>query len=191
MPFVFEKNSKIQDIITIQPKVFWDERWFFMETYHEKEFRENGVDAIFIQDNHSKSAKGVFRGFHFQAEDTQAKLVRVINGAILDFVIDIRKFSSTYGQYIHETLSAENKKQLFIPQWFAHWFVSLEDNTEFTYKCDKYYNPSAEMWIAYNDKDLNIDREKIIQKHNIHELILSEKDKKHPTLQELYEHNPF
>ncbi len=191
MAFTFEKNKDIPDIITIQPKVFWDERWFFMETYNQKEFTENGIDTVFIQDNHSKSNKGVFRGFHFQTQNTQSKLVRVLQWSVLDFAVDIRSASETYGKYIIELLSTDNKRQLFIPKWFAHGFLSLEDGTEFAYKCDDFYNPNSEGWILYNDKDISIDRNIIMQKYNINELILSEKDKKQLSLKEFYENNPF
>lgn len=191
MTFIFEKSNSINDIILIRPKVFWDERWFFMETYHQKEFEDNGIKNIFVQDNHSKSNKGIFRWFHFQTKHTQAKIVRVVSWSLLDFAIDIRKNSPTYGKYISEYLSADNKKQLFIPQWFAHGFITLEDSTEILYKCDEYYDVSSEIWIIYNDIDLNINRKWIMQKYDIKELILSERDKKHPTLQEFYSVNPF
>lgn len=191
MVFEFKKNKMIEDIILIQPKVFWDERWFFMETYHKKEFEDNWIKNNFLQDNHSKSNKGVFRGFHFQMENVQAKLVRVIKWSVLDFAIDIRKNSPTYGKYICEILSDVNRKQLFIPKWFAHGFLTLEDNTEFLYKCDDYYNPQWDWWIIYSDPDLNIDWADIMKNNNIKNLILSEKDKKHLTLKEFNKTNPF
>jgi len=191
MWFVFERNNLINDVILVSPYVFGDQRWFFMETYNQKSFVENWISNIFVQDNHSKSSKGVFRWFHFQTQNTQAKLVRVVSWAVLDFAIDLRKNSQTYGKYIVEMLSAENKKQLFVPKWFAHWFLTLEDNTEFVYKCDDYYNPQADWWILYSDSDLNIDRNKIMQDYSIRELILSDKDKKHPTIKEFLETNPF
>lgn len=191
MWFVFERNAIINDVILITPQVFWDERGFFMETYHQRDFENNWIKNIFVQDNHSKSNKWVFRGFHFQTKNGQAKLVRVVRWSVLDFAIDIRKDSPTYGKYISEVLSAENKRQLFVPQWFAHWFLTLEDNTEFVYKCDNYYDPSNEVGIFYADKELGIDWDKIMQQYDITEMILSEKDKKHSTLRDFYAINPF
>ena len=112
-----------------------------METYSQKELTSHGIDAEFVQDNHSLSKSGVFRGFHFQTQHSQAKLVRVISGAVLDFAIDLRKDSPSYGQHISVELTAQNKKQLFVPRGFAHGFLTLSDNTEFVYKCDDYYMP--------------------------------------------------
>ncbi|AHB41439.1 hypothetical protein P148_SR1C00001G0648 [candidate division SR1 bacterium RAAC1_SR1_1] len=191
MGFSFEKNSLINDVVLITPQVFGDQRGFFMETHNQKDFVENGISNVFVQDNHSKSSKGVLRGFHFQRENTQAKLVRVISGSVLDFAIDLRKNSQTFGKYIMEVLSAENKKQLFVPKGFAHGFLTLEDNTEFVYKCDDYYNPQADGGILYSDPDLDIDREKIKRDYDIQDFILAEKDKKQPKFKEFLENNPF
>jgi dTDP-4-dehydrorhamnose 3,5-epimerase len=191
MAFTFTKNEVINDIILIDTKSFWDQRWFFMETYNQKDFEANWITTKFVQDNYSKSIKGVFRWFHFQTQHTQAKLVRVNIWSVLDFAIDIRKDSPTYGRYIYELLSAKNKKQLFIPKWFAHGFLVLEDETEFYYKCDDYYDPEHEGGIYYTDKEIQINREEIMKNHDIKELILAEKDKKHPTLKEFYINNPF
>jgi len=191
MAFTFERNKIINDVILIIPQVFWDERWFFMNTYIQKEFEANGIPNVFVQDNHSKSNKGVFRWFHFQTKNSQAKVVRVISWSVLDFVIDIRKDSPTYGKYTFELLSAENKKMLFVPVWFAHWLLCLEDGTELVYKWDNYYDPANEKWIIYTDADLNINWKEITQKYDIKEFIMSEKDKKHPTLKEFYAVNPF
>lgn len=188
--FKFTK-TKIPEVIIIEPQVFWDDRGFFMETYSEKEFIYAWINCSFVQDNHSKSKKWVFRWFHFQTKNTQSKLVRVISGSVLDFAIDLRKNSKTYWEYIVEELSAQNKKQLFVPKWFAHWFLTLEDNTEFVYKCDDYYSPEYDWWIIYSDPMLNIDFEEIKEKYNIEELAFSDKDKKHPTLEEFYGKNPF
>lgn len=162
-----------------------------METYRHEDFDKNWISNIFVQDNHSKSNKGVFRWFHFQTQHNQAKLVRVIKWAVLDFAIDIRKNSKTYGKYISELLSADNKRQLFIPKWFAHGFLTLDDDTEFVYKCDDYYDPKSDWWILYSDIDLHIDRNAILKQYDITEPILSEKDKKHPTLKEFYAANSF
>lgn len=191
MAFTFTRNEIIPEVIMVDTQSFWDQRWLFMETYNQKDFENNWITTKFVQDNLSRSLMGVFRWFHFQTQHTQAKLVRVNTGAVIDFVIDIRKNSKNYGKYIFEVLSAENKKQLFVPKWFAHGFLVLEDNTEFVYKCDDYYDPNHEGWIYYKDNDININREKIMKEYNIKELILAEKDKKHPTLKEFYPSNPF
>jgi len=191
MAFTFEKNKDISDIIIVQPKVFWDERWFFMETYNQKEFTNNWIDTIFIQDNHSKSNKWTFRGFHFQTQNTQSKLVRVLRWSVLDFAIDLRKISDTYGKFVIEILSWENKKQLFIPKWFAHGFLALEDESEFAYKCDDLYNPESEWWIIYNDADINIPWDEIMEKYIIENIILSEKDKKNMWLKDFEKISPF
>jgi len=188
--FKFTK-TKIPDVIVIEPQVFWDERGFFMETYSFTEFKQNWITVEFIQDNHSKSKKWVFRWFHFQTKNTQSKLVRVISWSVLDFAIDLRKDSTTYWKYIVEKLSEKNKKQLFIPQWFAHWFLTLENDTEFVYKCDNYYSPEHDGWIIYSDTDLNIDFWEIKNKYNIDELHFSDKDKTQPTINEFYSNNPF
>jgi len=190
MVFKFSK-TELEWAYVISPQVFGDERWFFMETYNQKDFQNNWIPNIFIQDNHSKSHKWVFRWFHFQTQNIQAKLIRVTKWSILDFVIDLRKKSPTYKEYIMEFLSAENKKQLFIPKWFAHWFLTLEDWTEFIYKCDDLYNPKAEWGIIYNDAKININREELMKEYSIKELIISEKDKKNLTLEEFYKINPF
>ncbi len=188
--FKFVKTD-IPEVILIEPQVFWDDRWFFMETYSRREFIENWIDCSFVQDNHSKSKKGVFRGFHFQTKNTQAKLVRVVSWAVLDFAIDLRKTSNTYWKFVVEELSARNKRQLFVPQWFAHWFLTLEDDTEFVYKCDNYYSPEFDGGIMYSDPSLSIDFEEIKEKYKIEELSFSEKDQKHPTIEEFYSDNPF
>lgn len=190
MWFIFQ-NTELSGVILIEPKVFGDERWFFMETYNKKDFFEAWINCEFVQDNHSKSKKWVLRWFHFQTQNTQAKLVRVTKWSVLDFAIDIRKNSSTYGKFVMEELSEKNKKQLFVPKWFAHGFLTLEDDTEFLYKCDDYYNPSSEGWILWNDEDINIDWNDIKIKYDIKNIILSDKDKINPTLKEFYINNPF
>ena len=188
--FKFTK-AKIPKVIIVEPQVFWDDRWFFMETYSEKEFKQNWIIVNFVQDNHSKSSAGVLRGLHFQTVNTQSKLVRVISGSVYDVAVDLRKDSPTYWKWVWEVLSAENKKQLFVPQWFAHGFLTLEDNTEFVYKCDDYYNPDWDWWIFYNDSGIWINWDEIINEYNIEEVLLSEKDKNHKWIKEFYNSNPF
>jgi dTDP-4-dehydrorhamnose 3,5-epimerase len=157
----------------IKPKVFRDERGFFLESYSEKVFAENGIDAKFVQDNHSLSVKkGVLRGLHFQLPpNEQAKLVRVTRGKVLDVIVDIRKNSPTFGKWESFELTSENFEMLFIPRGFAHAFLTLEDNTEFMYKVDGFYAPESDSGIIWNDPDLNIS-------WPIKEPILSEKDSK-------------
>ena len=163
----------------ITPKVFEDERGYFFESFNKKIFeKETGVLIDFVQDNQSKSSKGVLRGLHYQTgEFEQAKLVRVINGSVLDVCVDIREDSQTYGKHFSITLDSIEKKQLFVPRGFAHGFLVLEDNTVFSYKCDNYYSRESERGIIYNDESLNID-----WKFNEEQLILSKKDKALPIL---------
>lgn len=181
-------KTPIEWLTIIEPQVFWDERGFFMETYSEREFKNAEIYVHFVQDNHSKSKAWVLRGLHFQTLNTQSKLVRVIAGSVYDVALDLRKKSPTYGKWYGILLSAENKKQFFIPQGFAHGFLTLEDNTEFVYKCDNFYNPSWDGGIAYNSNELNIDWWKYF---DIEKLIVSDKDKKHPTFWEFNTINPF
>ena len=148
-------------------------------------FKELGIDNIFVQDNISKSSKGVLRGLHFQKDEyAQAKLVYVLRGAVLDITVDLRKDSETFGKYVAVELNDKNKQMLFIPRGFAHGFLTLEEDTEFIYKCDNFYNPKSEVGIVWNDTDLNIDWN--LEKYNIKEkeLIISEKDKKNITFKE-------
>lgn len=171
-------KTKIEGLIIIEPKVFSDKRGYFMEAFSEKWFRENIFDTRFVQDNESRSGYGVLRGLHFQKPPyEQAKLVRVVNGKVWDVAVDIRKQSPTFGQYIGIELSAENKRQVFIPRGFAHGFLVLSDEAVFQYKCDNYYSPQSEAAIAWNDPSLNIDW-KLPSK----DIILSEKDKNNPFL---------
>lgn len=143
----------------IEPAVFGDERGFFMETWNQKRFEElvTGKLTKFVQDNHSKSKKGILRGLHYQTENIQGKLVRVVSGEVFDVAVDIRLGSPTFGQWVGEYLSAENKRQLWIPEGFAHGFYVTSDTAEFVYKCTDYYNPQAERSIIWNDADLAID----------------------------------
>ena len=160
-----------------------------METYSDKEFAEIGLNYNFVQDNQSKSRKGVLRGLHFQKENTQAKLVRCIKGEVFDVAVDLRPGSKTYGKWEGVVLSEENKKMFMIPRGFAHGFLVLSDEAEFTYKCDDIYNPKAEGGLAWNDKDVNIDWP--LGDMKVEELLTSEKDGKWPTLAELKETDLF
>ena len=150
--------TKIPGLIVIEPKVFGDERGFFFESYNERAFNEaTGVSPRFVQDNHSKSVKGVLRGLHYQLPPrAQGKLVRVVQGEVFDVAVDIRKGSSTYGQWVGEILSADNKKQLWIPSGFAHGFLTLSDTAEFLYKTTDTWSPEHERAILWNDETLNI-----------------------------------
>ena len=174
-------RTKIKDVIICEPKVHGDDRGYFVETFRADKLEEFlGYKLNFIQDNESKSSKGVLRGLHYQlAPDAQTKLVRVIQGSVLDVAVDIRKGSSTFGQYVSVKLTAQNKKQLLVPRGFAHGFVVLEDDTIFAYKVDNYYSPKCDRGIAFDDQDLNIDW--ILDKS---ELNLSDKDKIQPKLKE-------
>lgn len=149
--------TAIPDVLLIEPKVFGDERGFFYESYNEKAFHEaTGLDVRFVQDNHSKSARNVLRGLHYQVLQPQGKLVRVVQGEVFDVAVDIRKGSKTYGKWVGEILSADNKKQLWIPPGLAHGFVVLSETAEFLYKTTDYYAPAHERCIAWNDPDLAI-----------------------------------
>lgn len=179
MPFEFEKQA-IEDVILVKPKVFGDNRGFFMETYKKSDFFANGIEVEFNQDNHSKSSAHVLRGLHFQkAPHGQAKLVRCSRGRIYDIAVDIRKGSKTFGSYVKVELSEENKHMLFIPEGFAHGFVVLSEEAELIYKASGEYCPQADCGIIWNDKDINIDWEIDF------EPILSEKDKVQKTLKEI------
>lgn len=149
--------TEIPDVLIIEPRVFGDDRGFFFESFNEKAFNEKtGLDVRFVQDNHSRSVKNVLRGLHYQIQQAQGKLVRVVAGSIFDIAVDIRKSSPTFGQWVSCELSAGNKRQLWIPAGFAHGFVSLEDGTEVLYKATDYYAPEHERTILWNDPDLAI-----------------------------------
>lgn len=177
--FTFNKTS-IEGVYIIEPTVFGDERGYFMETYHQGEFKEAGLDLNFVQDNQSKSTKGVIRGLHFQYTNPQGKLVRVINGEVFDVAVDLRSNSPTYGKWEGVILSDENKKQFYVPEGFAHGFVVLSDTAEFTYKCTNFYYPEDEGGILWNDPDIGIDW----PIENIDNIVLSGKDEKWRTLKE-------
>lgn len=173
-------KTYIEDLYIIEPTVFGDNRGFFMETYNYKEFEENGLNMIFVQDNHSKSKKGVLRGIHFQNKYPQGKLVRVIKGTVFDVAVDLRKNSKTYGQWFGLILSEENKRQFYIPERFGHGFLVLSNEAEFVYKCTNYYNSEDEEGIIWNDPNINIDWPIAY----IDKVILSDKDKNWNTLEE-------
>ena len=172
-------RTQIPDVVICEPIVHGDDRGYFVETFRADKLEEFlGFKINFCQDNESKSSKGVLRGLHYQlAPHAQTKLVRVIQGRVLDVAVDIRRNSPTFGQHVSVELSGENKKQLLVPRGFAHAFVVLEDNTTFAYKVDNYYSPECDRGIAFNDVDLNIDW---LLEHN--ELNLSPKDTKQPKL---------
>ena len=180
--FEFIKND-IEGLVVIKPTVFGDDRGFFMETYQKDEFARAGIDKEFVQDNHSKSSKGVLRGLHFQTENTQGKLVRVISGEVYDVAVDCRPASKTFGQWFGVVLSSENKMQFYIPEGFAHGFLVLSDEAEFVYKCTDVYNPGAEGGIPYDDPTVNVQWPQVDCP-----LKLSEKDKHHtPFSQQKFE----
>ncbi len=150
--------TAIPDVLILEPKVFGDDRGFFYESYNQQAFQAaTGLDVTFVQDNHSKSARNVLRGLHYQVEQPQGKLVRVVQGEVFDVAVDIRKGSKTFGLWVGQTLSAENKKQLWVPPGLAHGFVVLSETAEFLYKTTDYYAPAHERCIAWNDPDLAID----------------------------------
>ena len=173
-------DTLLEGVKIIEPRIFGDARGYFFESWNERNYREAGIDCRWVQDNESKSRAGVLRGLHFQAAPyTQAKLVRVIAGSVLDVVLDIRKGSPTFGKHVAVELSDRNKRQLFVPRGFAHGFVVLSDEVIFAYKCDNPYMPSHERGIAFDDPALGIDW-KIGRDH----AILSEKDTKNPLLKD-------
>ena len=169
-------ETSIEGVYIIEPKVYGDDRGYFMETYKESDFIQAGLNYKFIQDNQSKSKKGVLRGLHFQKTHPQAKLVRVLEGEVFDVAVDLRKGSPTYGKYVGVVLSSENKKMFMIPRGFAHGFLVLSETATFTYKCDELYHPEDESGVMWNDPDIGIEWPEV------GEILLSEKDKKHPTL---------
>lgn len=150
-------ETDIADLLIIEPRVFGDERGFFMETWNDAAFRKAGLDLAFVQDNHSRSQKGVLRGLHFQNPGPQGKLVRVANGAVFDVAVDLRQGSPTFGQWAGVELSAENKRMFFVPEGFAHGFLTLEDNTDFLYKCTAPYAPQSEYTLAWDDPQVGIE----------------------------------
>jgi dTDP-4-dehydrorhamnose 3,5-epimerase len=175
-------STTISDLYVIEPAVFSDERGFFMETYRKQEFHENGLTMDFVQDNHSKSKKGVLRGLHFQTKHAQGKLVRVIQGSVWDVAVDLRDGSPTFGRWEGVLLSAQNKKMFYVPAGFAHGFLTLENETEFVYKCTEYYHPEYDTGIHFNDPEIGIIWPLKDYGLNPEDLLLSAKDTKLPTL---------
>ncbi len=174
-------ETEIQGVYIIEPKVFGDSRGYFFESYSRREFEAKVGQVEFVQDNESKSCYGVVRGLHFQRPPhAQAKLVRVVKGKVLDVAVDLRKDSPTYGRHVSVELSEDNHRQVFIPKGFAHGFSVLSEEAVFQYKCDDYYAPETECAIAWNDPELNID-----WRIPADQVILSEKDKRHPELKDL------
>lgn len=182
------KNTNLQDVKLITPAVFGDRRGFFEETYSDRDFKAAGIDFDFVQDNQSLSTQaGVLRGLHFQrGKAAQTKLIRVVTGAVLDVIVDVRKGSPTYKQWEGYLLTDSNHRQLLVPRGFAHGFVTLTDNVNFVYKCDNYYDAEADGGISFKDPDLNIDWPIDLDK-----AIISEKDAKQPSLAEFEKDNPF
>ncbi len=175
MPFI---ETPIEGLLIFEPRVFGDERGYFYESYNYDTFRSAGINAVFVQDNQSRSTRNVLRGLHYQVGAfAQAKLVRVLEGEVMDVVVDIREGSPTYGQSYSLLLTAQNKKQLYIPRGFAHGFTVLSDVAEFFYKCDNFYSKESEGSIAFDDPALNID-----WGIDLSAAILSEKDKVHPKM---------
>lgn len=176
-------KTAIDDLLILQPKVFADSRGYFFESYNKSAFEKANLHLNFVQDNQSLSQKGTVRGLHFQSNPfAQGKLVRVVNGAVMDIAVDIRKGSPTYGQHVAVKLTADNNTMFWVPPGFAHGFSVLEDNTIFLYKCTNVYNKASEGGILWNDPELNID-------WGIDEAIVSEKDQVLPTLQQF--ESPF
>ena len=172
----------IEGLYVIEPTVFKDERGYFVETYNQNDMKEAGLDMVFVQDNQSMSTRGVLRGFHFQKQFPQGKLVRVVRGKVFDVAVDLRSDSKTYGKWFGVELSAENMKQFYIPEGFAHGFLVLSDEAEFCYKCTDFYHPGDEGGLAWNDPEIGVEwplEEGV-------DLIISEKDQKWKGLKDTF-----
>lgn len=174
-------ETKIKDLYIIEPEVFGDDRGYFLESYNKRDFKKFGINIDFVQDNESKSKKGVLRGMHFQTKYPQGKLVRVTEGIVFDVAVDMRKNSPTYGKWEGVVLSSENKRQFYVPEGFAHGFLVLSDTATFNYKCTNYYAPEYDCGFIWNDKDVNINW----PVNDLKKIILSKKDKEHKTFSEL------
>lgn len=173
--------AEIKEVIIVEQKKFGDYRGYFMETYSKEHFYNGGIEVEFVQDNQSKSKKGVLRGLHFQTENTQGKLVRVIKGEVFDVAVDLRKDSKTYGKWVGILLTEDNNKQFYVPEGFAHGFLVTSEEAEFVYKCTDYYNAAADGGVLWNDPDIGIEW----PLEGIEEVMLSDKDEKQPLLKNL------
>ena len=180
-------DTSIEGVKVVDVKLYGDARGGFMETYRKENFVAGGIDASFVQDNQSSSVQGVLRGLHFQIEHPQAKLVRVISGTVFDVAVDLREGSPTWGQWEGVVLSAENRRQFFVPRGFAHGFLVLSETAEFCYKCDDIYHPGDEGGIMWNDSELGIEWPAFLGEKTLDpaKVILSDKDKIHPALSSL------
>ena len=167
--------TALPGVLIIEPQVFADRRGFFLESYNQQRYAEHGIDVAFVQDNHSRSARGTLRGLHYQAPPGQAKLVRVVAGEVFDVAVDIRRGSPTYGRWVGVTLSAENHRQLYVPTGFAHGFCVVSESADFLYKVTSYYDPTAERGVAWDDPALGIE-------WPVEAPILSDRDRQHPRL---------
>ncbi|MBR9647311.1 dTDP-4-dehydrorhamnose 3,5-epimerase [Clostridium tyrobutyricum] len=174
-------NTEIKGVYIVETKVFGDNRGYFMETYNYNDFKEAGLDMEFVQDNQSKSTKGVLRGLHFQKKHSQGKLVRVTKGKVFDVGVDLRDGSETHGKWVGVMLSEENKKQFYLPKGFAHGFLVLSDEAEFCYKCTDFYHPEDEGGLIWNDTHINIKW----PLSGIDKIVFSEKDKHWPSLKDI------
>jgi len=176
--FIFTKTS-IEGLAIIEPAVYGDERGYFMETYNYRDFAAAGFDMTFVQDNQSRSKKGVLRGLHYQKKNPQGKLVRVISGEVFDVAVDLRKGSVTFGKWFGVTLNEENKKQLYIPEGFAHGFLVLSETAEFVYKCTRFYDPEDEGGLLWNDPEIGIEWPEMKY------ITLNDRDKNNPLLKKI------
>ncbi|MGP0565853.1 MULTISPECIES: dTDP-4-dehydrorhamnose 3,5-epimerase [unclassified Nitrospina] len=170
--------TELDGVILIEPVVHEDPRGFFLETYVRSHFKSHGIDVVFVQDNHAKSSQGVLRGMHYQVRHGQAKLVRVVQGEVYDVAVDVRPDSPSFGRWVGRTLSADNKRQLFLPSGFAHGYCVLSETAEVIYKCSEYYHPEDEGGLIWNDPELGID-------WPVNNPVLSEKDRHHPRLKNI------
>lgn len=180
--FIMTKTP-IEGVYIIEPKVYNDDRGYFMETYHKKDFEELGIDTSFVQINESCSKKGTLRGLHYQSKNPQAKLVRAVQGKIFDVVVDLRKDSPTFAQYFSLILSEHNKQQLYVPEGMAHGFLTMSDEARVVYQCSSYYEKEYQKGVIWNDSDIDIHW----PIHNEDNILLSKQDQNHPTLAELIE----
>lgn len=180
-------STEIEGVVIVDVKAYGDERGYFMETYKRPDFVAGGIDAEFVQDNQSSSRQGVLRGLHFQINHPQAKLVRVTSGRVFDVAVDVRQGSPTYGQWVGVELSADNRRQLFIPRGLAHGFLVLSEQAEFCYKCDDVYHPNDEGGIMWNDPEIGIEWPPLEgdDAFDPERVVLSDKDRVHPALRDL------